>query len=84
MRTIAIAHADPAKQALVVRGGWPMGLSVGTCVSLTVLIGLIPAPVANATRAAALAARAIPNPESSTVIQTDAGTSVRSAIAASR
>jgi NADH-quinone oxidoreductase subunit N len=62
LRIVVTMYFRPAREALVVRGGWPMGLAVGTCVALTLLIGLIPAPVANATKAAAFAAWELPSP----------------------
>jgi NADH-quinone oxidoreductase subunit N len=44
------------------RHAWPTTLAVGTCAVLTLLLGIFPAPILNATRAAAEAAVALPAP----------------------
>lgn len=73
LRIIVTMYFRPAQESLVLRGGWPMGLAVGTCAVLTLLIGVIPAPVARASRAAAYAARVLPNPAgAAAVAQIDA------------
>lgn len=84
LRIVVTMYFRPAKEALVVRGGWPMGLAVGTSVALTLLIGLIPAPVATASKAAALAAWELPNPVGAKSLQTDAPSPEATSVAASR
>ena len=84
LRIVVTMYLRQSKQTLAVRGGLPMALSIGACVSLTVLIGLIPAPVSHATRAAAIAARALPNPASSTTLKTDASAPVEAPVVLNR
>lgn len=43
-------------------GGWPTGLAVGACAALSLVVGLFPGPVLRASRSAAVAALAQPDP----------------------
>ena len=43
-------------------GGWPTGLAVGACAVLSLVVGLFPGPVLRASRSAAVAALAQPDP----------------------
>lgn len=45
-----------------VRLGWPLGSAITACTLLTVLVGVIPGPVLDASREAAVAASATPDP----------------------
>jgi NADH-quinone oxidoreductase subunit N len=56
LRIVVTMYLRPARQTVVPRGGWPVALAVGACASLSLLLGLFPAPIAWASRAAALAA----------------------------
>jgi NADH-quinone oxidoreductase subunit N len=62
LRIVVVMYFGPAKQKVEVRGGWPVALAVGACSALSLLLGLYPAPIAKASRAAALAAVAHPHP----------------------
>jgi NADH-quinone oxidoreductase subunit N len=53
---------EPAQDEVRIRGGWPVAASVGACATLTVLLGLFWAPVAETAREAARAASAHPVP----------------------
>lgn len=55
-------YLSPAQEDVRVRAGWPVAASVGACATLTVLLGLFWAPVAERARAAAIAAEAHPDP----------------------
>ena len=56
LRIVVTMYLRPARQTVVPRGGWPVALAVGACASLSLILGLFPAPIARASRAAALAA----------------------------
>ena len=56
LRIIVTMYLRPAKQAVVTTGGWPVALAVGACASLSLILGLFPAPLSRASRDAALAA----------------------------
>jgi NADH-quinone oxidoreductase subunit N len=64
LRIVVVMYFSPARQAIQVRGGWPVAVSVGACAGLTVLFGLFWTPVANTVRSAARAAVAHPAPPS--------------------
>ena len=56
LRIVIAMYLRPARQTVVPRGGWPVALAAGACASLSLILGLFPAPIARASRAAALAA----------------------------
>jgi NADH-quinone oxidoreductase subunit N len=56
LRIVVTMYLRPARQTLEVRGGWPVFLSIAACSSLSLLLGLFPAPLAHAARAAARSA----------------------------
>jgi NADH-quinone oxidoreductase subunit N len=56
LRIVVTMYLRPARQTLDVRGGWPVALAVGACASLSLLLGLFPAPIAHGARAAARSA----------------------------
>ena len=62
LRIVVLMYFRPARQTVEVHGGWPVALAVGACSSLSLLLGLYPAPIARASRQAALAAVAHPHP----------------------
>ncbi len=62
LRIVVLMYLSPAKEAVAVRGGWPVMASVAACASLTVLLGLFWTPVAETARAAARSAMAHPAP----------------------
>jgi NADH-quinone oxidoreductase subunit N len=53
---------EPIRPALEPRYRWPVWVAVATCAGLSLAFGLYPAPVARATREAAIAAVALPDP----------------------
>ncbi len=62
LRIVVLMYLSPAQEDVRVRAGWPVAASVGACATLTVLLGLFWAPVAERARAAAIAAEAHPDP----------------------
>jgi NADH-quinone oxidoreductase subunit N len=62
LRIVVLMYFRPARHKIELRGGWPVALAVGACSSLSLLLGLYPAPIARASRAAAVAAVAHPHP----------------------
>jgi NADH-quinone oxidoreductase subunit N len=59
---VAMYLADPVGEPLHPRAGWPTTLAVLACSGLSLMLGLYPAPILRATRAAALAAVSVPDP----------------------
>jgi NADH-quinone oxidoreductase subunit N len=55
----------PSAAPIAARGGWPTALAVGACAVLSLVVGLFPAPVSRASREAAVAAMAQPDPAAS-------------------
>jgi NADH-quinone oxidoreductase subunit N len=62
LRIVVNMYLRSARQRVQVGGGWPVALAVGACATLTVLLGLYPAPLTSASRAAAQAAVSHPAP----------------------
>jgi NADH-quinone oxidoreductase subunit N len=56
LRIVVNMYLRPSRQAVTPGGGWPVAVAVGACASLSLLIGLFPAPISRASRAAAEAA----------------------------
>lgn len=56
LRIVVTMYLRPARQKVFAAGGWPVFAAVGACASLSLLLGLFPAPIAKASRAAAEAA----------------------------
>ena len=56
LRIIVLMYLHPASGPLKATGGWPVAMAVGACASLSLLIGVYPAPVSEACRQAAVAA----------------------------
>ena len=56
LRIIVLMYFHPQDAPLKATGGWPVALAVGSCASLSLLIGVFPAPVSEACRQAAVAA----------------------------
>lgn len=56
LRIIVLMYFHPESGPLKATGGWPVALAVGACASLSLLIGVYPAPVSEACRQAAVAA----------------------------
>jgi NADH-quinone oxidoreductase subunit N len=52
----------PTGAPIALRGGWPTALAIGACASLSLVVGLFPAPVSRASHEAALASMARPDP----------------------
>jgi NADH-quinone oxidoreductase subunit N len=52
---------DPAKQPLEPRMTWPASIAVAACAGFSLLFGLLPSPIAHATREAAEAAITLPD-----------------------
>ncbi len=62
LRIIVLMYFGTSREPVVATGGWPVALAVGACASLSLLLGLYPAPVSRACRDAAVAAAAHPAP----------------------
>ncbi len=62
LRIVVLMYLSPSKETVVVRGGWPVAVSVAACAGLTVAFGLFWTPVAETARAAARSAMAHPAP----------------------
>jgi NADH-quinone oxidoreductase subunit N len=56
LRIVVTMYLRPARQKVFTTGGWPVFAAVGACASLSLIVGLYPAPVVRASRAAAEAA----------------------------
>lgn len=57
LRIVVLMYFHPAAEGpLKATGGWPVGLAVGACATLSLLIGVYPSPVSEACRQAAVAA----------------------------
>ena len=67
LRIVVLMYLSPAQEEIQVEGGWPLAFSVGTCASLTVVLGLCWGVVAQPAREAAHAATAYPIPEAPAV-----------------
>jgi NADH-quinone oxidoreductase subunit N len=77
LRIIVLMYLFPAEgEPLEATGGWPVGLAVGACATLSLLIGLFPASVSRACREAAVAAIHVPA-TSDPVAERDAAPTVR-------
>ena len=48
LRLVVVMYFRPAGDPIEVRGGWPVAYAVGSCVSLTVILGLFSTPLAEA------------------------------------
>jgi NADH-quinone oxidoreductase subunit N len=53
LRIVVAMYLRPARQKVFTTGGWPVLAAVGACASLTLFMGLYPAPIARASQAAA-------------------------------
>jgi NADH-quinone oxidoreductase subunit N len=62
LRIVVIMYLRPATTPIAARPAWPTMLAVGASALLSLLVGLYPPPVSRATRAAAEAAIAHPEP----------------------
>jgi hypothetical protein len=56
-------YFGPINERLEARPAWPTTLAVGACASLSLLLGIVPAPLSAVSRESALAALARPEPE---------------------
>ncbi|QEH33754.1 NADH-quinone oxidoreductase subunit N [Aquisphaera giovannonii] len=66
LRIVVGMYLKPSRQKVEATGGWPVAAAVGACVTLTLVLGFYPLPIARASREAAVAAvgRDIPAPTS--------------------
>lgn len=63
LRIVVLMYLRPAPAAPIThRLAWPTCLAVGVCAVLSLVVGLVPAPVADATRKATVDAVALPEP----------------------
>jgi NADH-quinone oxidoreductase subunit N len=62
LRLVVVMYFRPAGEPIEVRGGWPVAVAVGTCASLTVILGLFSSSLSLAAHAAAQSAMARPDP----------------------
>jgi NADH-quinone oxidoreductase subunit N len=53
LRIVIAMYLRPSRQKVFITGGWPVFAAVTVCASLSLLLGLFPGPIANASRAAA-------------------------------
>jgi NADH-quinone oxidoreductase subunit N len=53
LRIVVTMYLRPSRQKVFTTGSWPVFVAVGACASLSLLLGLFPAPIARASRAAA-------------------------------
>jgi NADH-quinone oxidoreductase subunit N len=67
LRLVVVMYFRPAGEPIEVRGGWPVAFAVGTCASLTIILGLFSTPLAEAAHAAAQSAMARPDPSHAVV-----------------
>jgi NADH-quinone oxidoreductase subunit N len=71
LRIVVVMYLRPASSSsptlVASRRDWPTIAAVGACAGLTLLLGLFPAPVARASREAALSAVAHPDPTSEAI-----------------
>ena len=56
LRIVVTMYLRPARQKVFTTGGWPVYVAVGTCASLSLILGFFPASIARASRTAAEAA----------------------------
>ncbi len=77
LRLVVVMYFRPAGEPIEVRGGWPVAYAVGSCASLTVILGLFSTPLAGAVRAAAQSAMAHPNPNVAVVASSSEPTTIR-------
>jgi len=78
LRIIVLMYLFPAEgEPLEATGGWPVGFAVGACATLSLLIGLFPAPVSRACREAAVAASQAPVAVDASVAASAAAPTVR-------
>jgi NADH-quinone oxidoreductase subunit N len=56
LRIVVLMYLRPSREPVSVKGGWPIALAVGSCATLSLVLGLFPASVARASRQAAVAA----------------------------
>jgi NADH-quinone oxidoreductase subunit N len=89
LRIVVVMYLrSPQGEPLSPRAGWPTVLAVGTCASLSLLLGLFPDPINRASREAAVHAMARPEPvltpqeEAGRVLTDSAGAGDGSALAA--
>jgi NADH-quinone oxidoreductase subunit N len=62
LRIVVMMYLRPVRTPIVARPAWPTTVAFGTCAVLSLAVGLYPAPVSRATRAAAAAALDHPDP----------------------
>jgi NADH-quinone oxidoreductase subunit N len=62
LRIVVMMYLRSAPTPIVARPAWPTMLAVATCAILSLVVGVYPAPVSRATRAAAVAAGDHPDP----------------------
>ena len=62
LRIVVGMYLRPSTAALVSKPAWPTLAAVGACAGLSLLLGLYPAPIARATRSAAISAVEQPEP----------------------
>ena len=63
LRIVVVMYLrNPQGEPLTPRAGWPTVLAIGTCASLSLLLGLYPDPINRASREAAIHAMARPEP----------------------
>lgn len=74
LRIVVLMYLRPAPTTPIAhRLAWPTMLAVGFCAVFSLLVGLVPAPVASATRKATVDAVALPEPEANTKVTLNAG-----------
>lgn len=71
LRVVVVMYFRPSKDPIRVTGGWPVSAAVGTCVILTVLVGLYSTPLSTAAHMAAQSALSHPQPAQLPVASTE-------------
>jgi NADH-quinone oxidoreductase subunit N len=62
LRIVVMMYLRPARTPIAARPAWPTMVAVASCAILSLVVGIYPAPVSRATRAAAAAALDHPDP----------------------
>ena len=73
LRLVVVMYLRPAKEEVTLGGGWPVAVAVGSCASLTLILGLYSTPIAAGARAAAHAAMDHPHVSHSQVAASGRG-----------
>jgi NADH-quinone oxidoreductase subunit N len=62
LRMVVVIYFHESDEPVHVKGGWPLAAAAGSCVGLTLLLGLFSSPLAQVAHTAAVSAMALPVP----------------------